>query len=127
MPPASTSNQSEVSTEPTNALMVPSIRAEAHTDDRVYEVSFDATAYFAQASDASWRDIHKCGWGGYFPADCVAEFMVSQNKDLAALFDYNARARKRGFECNVEPNEAMSWLQVHRPVLYEEFNTLDND
>lgn len=107
-------------------LLMPAIAAEVHTDDRIYEVNFDAAAYFAQASDEDLRELHKCGWGCDYPADNVAHFMETVNPDVGAMFTYNARSREPGFECNVEGGDAMTWLQTHRPVLYEELNAIDN-
>jgi hypothetical protein len=101
------------------------IRAEAHTDDRVYEVDFDAADYFAQASDADILALHECGWGGDYPADYVAEFMATLDSDLEALFAYNARAWEGGFECHVRDDDAMAWLKIHRVALYESFVALD--
>lgn len=108
------------------SLLAPAIAAEVHTDDRIYEVSFDAAPYFAQASDEDLRELHKCGWGCDYPADNVAHFMDAVSPEVGAMFAYNARSRQPGFECNVEGDEAMTWLKQHRPVLFEELSAVDN-
>ena len=97
------------------------ITAEAHSDDRVFEVPFDALPWFQQASDEEVIKLARCGWGGDYPADHVAEFMVDHVPALAEMFGYIERlARKRrdtGFECHVNKKEALAWLKANKPVL----------
>ena len=93
---------------------VEGISAEAHSDDRACEVFFDATVYFVQASDEDLAKLAACGWGGDYPADEVAQFMAGRNKQLAELFKYVEiahRVKKIGFECHVNAEEAMVWLE----------------
>jgi hypothetical protein len=100
------------------------IRAEAHSDDHIQEVEFDASPWFRQASDQEILDLAACDWGGDYPADGVAEFMSGQNPDLDALFGYlhsihNLRSKTDccGFECHVNSDDAIAWLKQHRPAL----------
>jgi hypothetical protein len=105
------------------------ISAEAHSDDFNVERSFDATPWFEQASGKKILDLAKCGFGGDYPADNVAEFMsyYLDNRgdgDLKELFTYlgiiaNDPVKKdcHGFECHVDPEEARAWIKEHRPIL----------
>lgn len=90
------------------------IKAEAHSDDRRIEIDFDATAWFQQATDAQIIALADAGWGGGYEADAVAErFEQGATK---ALFDYTAVSGE-GFECHVDEDEALAWLQAVRPSL----------
>ena len=40
------------------------INAEAHNDDHVFEVPFDAFGWFEQPTDAEGRALAAYGWGG---------------------------------------------------------------
>lgn len=104
------------------------ISAECHSDDRIYEVSFDATPWFEQATDEEIIELAYCGWGGDYAADIVATDLPGDNKELAALFSYLAviasiphKRDEKGFEVHVNETEAMVWLDVHRPHLSEKF------
>ena len=98
------------------------VRAECHSDDRVFEVEFDAAPWFNQASDQEIFDLAECGWGGDYPSDAVAMDMAKHLDSIAALFVYldnhNRSPRKHiGFECHVEREDAMNWLRANRPSL----------
>jgi hypothetical protein len=100
--------------------LIEGVGAEAHSDDRASEVSFDAAPYFEQASDGDLTKLAACGWGGDYPADEVAMFMADRNNQLADLFKYVEIARRVkdiGFECHVEAEEAMAWIETNRPEL----------
>lgn len=105
------------------------IEAEAHSDDRVFEATFDATPYFEQASDAALEALAACGFGGDEPADRVAIFMAEQNESVAAIFSYlevynRPRTRETiGFECHVDEEQALLWLKEHRAHLHERLAT----
>jgi len=79
------------------------IRAEAHSDDRVYEISFDATPWFEQATTRELDALASCDFGGDYPADEVARYCADMNPELAAMFDYVRREHSRGigFECYI--------------------------
>ncbi|KKL23440.1 hypothetical protein LCGC14_2425330, partial [marine sediment metagenome] len=64
------------------------IKAECHSDDRVREANFDATPWFVQASAESIGDLARCGWGGDYPADGVAQFMAEQDREVGKVFQY---------------------------------------
>jgi hypothetical protein len=97
------------------------IRAECHSDDYVYEVNFDATKWFQEATDQEIRDLAGCEWGGDYPADAVAQYFEDTNAEIGAMFDYLYRVRNQrdapGFEVHVEEEDATRWLAENRPNL----------
>jgi hypothetical protein len=99
------------------------VSAEAHSDDRIYEASFDAEPFLAQASDRELARLIQCEWGGDYPADYVAEFAAKDNEEVAKMFDYihHARDRKKdcGFECHIDQEEAEAWIRENRPSVVQ--------
>lgn len=98
------------------------ISAEVHTDCRSAEAKFDATRWFEQASDEEILQLAECGWGGEYPADEVAEFFSDSKLDEKVVEVFHVlhilrRSKEMGFECNVNKEEAMVWLQQNRPYL----------
>lgn len=101
------------------------IPADAHSDDSVMEVSFDALPWFEQASDDEIVALAKVDWGGDQEADQVAIFCQDHNNDLNAMFNYidklkNLKSHKDmcGFECHVEEGPVMEWLRTHKYVVW---------
>lgn len=100
-----------------------SILAEAHTDDYAIEVQFDATPYFAQASDDELIALAEIEFRGDFAADAVAQYMEAHDENLQAMFTYlrapATREKKNapGFEVIVDAKEALLWIREHRPHL----------
>jgi len=95
------------------------IKAEAHSDDDVFEVPFNAVLWFQQATAAEIVALADCGWGGDYPADVVAQFMADQITSIAEMFRYLERIhntpRGCGFECHVDKPSAIAWLKINRP------------
>lgn len=111
------------SVDPRIALLSPGVQAEVHNDSHSMTVDFNAAAWFAQACDKDILELSKIGWRGDYAADAVAEYFESSNGDIAALFSYcrathNTR-RHEGFECSVNEDDAVKWLETHRPALLE--------
>lgn len=50
----------------------PEITAEVHSDDYAFEISFAANHWFDSATPDQICKLAKLGWGGDYPADCVA-------------------------------------------------------
>ena len=99
--------------------MKKSIKAEAHSDDRAIEVTFDAIKWFKKASGKEIQDLATCGFGGNYPADQVAIDMAGSNKELKRMFDYiEVAPGDQGFECHVDSANAVKWLRVNRPKIY---------
>ena len=99
------------------------IKAKAHSDDRVYEVDFDAEPYFRNANAEAILQLAKCGWGGDYPADNVVLYVAekSLNDNVVAMFGYLERKNKTadvGFECRVDRESAMRWLKDRMPLLH---------
>jgi hypothetical protein len=99
------------------------ISAEVHSDDHVFEASFDATKWFEQASDEEVVDLAKICWGGDYASDEVARFMQEHDTDVKKVFDYLAldptmgTGDTVGFECHVDEREARVWLKKNKPAL----------
>lgn len=103
------------------------IFATAWSDDRVIEIEFDARPWFWTAETEEIVDLAKCGWRGSEPSDQVAMYMAEQHDGLADLFKYlelvNNRGSVRetvGFECSVNEDEAVQWLEKHRPHAHKD-------
>jgi hypothetical protein len=94
-----------------------SVFAEAHSDDRVYEAEFDATPWFAQASDDEILALAGIEWGGDAEADDVARYFSDLNQEVGTLFDYLTRVDV-GFECHVNRLSARAWLKQNRPGVW---------
>lgn len=109
---------------PAAELLTPSVRAKTFSDDYRFEVSFDAAAWFAQASDDEITGLKSIGWAGDEASDAVALHFESSNSDIADMLDYcraSQTGRMRdgvGFECKVDGDEALDWLKWHRPELH---------
>lgn len=103
------------------------VSAEAHTDDRKFEATFDAAPWFFQASDSMLRDLANCGFGGDVPADQVARHFMDDEPNVTKIFRYLDLRPKMagpgsdevGFECHVNGEQAREWIRVNRPDLFE--------
>jgi hypothetical protein len=96
------------------------VAASGHSDDWVHEVQFDASPWFAQASDDEIRALHDIGYCGDSAADEVLLFFEDQIAAVGALVEYCRRSQEHGregvgFECVVEERAALRWLNAHRP------------
>lgn len=116
--------EERVSDSVPRTLLTPAVSASGWSDDRVFEVSFDAAAWFAQAGDMAIFDLYKCDWSNDYPADEVLEHFRDKLEDVTNLFDYlDTRNRSHngdaiGFECAVSSEDALVWLKIHRPQLF---------
>jgi len=99
------------------------VKARCHSDDFAIDVLFDATEWLEQASDDEIKELAKIGWGGDYQADEVAQFF--QENTTERLFDYlsfNPRLMNGdnvGYECHLEENDVLEWLQKNRQELYD--------
>ena len=99
------------------------VSAKVHSDDYVFDIAFDATPWFEQASDEEILVLAKCDFGGDYPADAVADFFENSNPEVTDMFDYIHAHNKSdvvehiGFECYVDEDEAMAWLVENKPEL----------
>lgn len=100
----------------------PEITANAYSDDRLYEVSFNAAPWFANATYDEILALARCGWGGDYPADAVVHSTIDNGDsnhvaDLSAMMEYVTKKKDLGFECHIDEGEAMAWLKAHRKDL----------
>lgn len=104
--------------------------AEAHSDDRVVEVNFNATPYFETVDDEKLMALHGCGWSYDYPADDVVHFMAELSKDVSEIGTHIERVNDGGdrfrdtigFGCSVNEEEAMTWIRKYRPHLLEKMS-----
>jgi hypothetical protein len=102
------------------------IRAEAHSDDYKATAKFDATPWFAQASDDSILQLARQEWGGDYAADAVAHHLGEEEgyEQLAAMFAYlDGRPQKPngetvGFEVHIHRGDAVRWLIENRREVF---------
>ncbi len=106
--------------------------AEIHTDDRAFEVKFEATRYFEQASDEALKKLVYEGYGNCDSADLIGEWAADHNLKVAELFDYLGILNRHratgdvGYEVTVNSQEAREWIKANRPslrALLEEFGS----
>lgn len=114
-------------------LAGPAIKAEAHSDDRTVEATFDARPWFRQASDAEILALARSDWGRSYEADAVAEFCADQagGEGVKRIFDYLSFNPRQlfandpvGFECTVDAASAMTWLRAQRPQLADRLDRI---
>lgn len=108
--------------EPEAAVLTPSIDAEVHDDGHQITAHFDAAAWFAQASEEDLWKLYSCGWARDYAADAVAEFYEDRDEGVKQMFELVRISQKTrnpvGFECCVESDQAMAWLEIHRKPLW---------
>lgn len=99
------------------ASKLPDIRvsAEISTDDLKRRAKFNCVEWFTSATDKQITALAKCGWGGDYDADDVA--WASTTKRVAKILAYCERTGM-GFECHVDPEEALTYLKTNRPELW---------
>jgi hypothetical protein len=99
-----------------------SIRAEVHDDNHIFEVEFDATPYFAQASLEEIVELAQTDWAYDYPADAVALFFEDgphKIDEIEDLMEYTRRTQGRrgaiGFGCSVTSEDVYAWLEAEHP------------
>jgi hypothetical protein len=94
--------------------------ATAHTDDWVFKVDFDASNWLRLAPIEAIVALAKCGWGGDYAADRVAEDYVDQDTSgrmerlLAHTLESQETANPVGFECRINKDRALAFLARER-------------
>lgn len=94
------------------------VRAEAHSDDQICQSKFFANQWLASASAEEIKSLAREEWGRSQEADAVA-LSAQDNHTVGRLFEYlqicNAgESKTTGFECTVNPADALAWLRRHR-------------
>lgn len=99
------------------------ITAKARTDDYMVEVALDAEWWFRQADEDDILSLANGGWGGDWISDRIAiDQPEPRPADLDFLFNYlgvyrGSHKHSIGFSVYVDEQEAMEWLQEHRPTI----------
>lgn len=94
------------------------IRAILSSDDNQYNVNFDATEWFNQASHQEIHNLAKCEWMRDYPADAVAQYFDRpQNPAVRKAFKH-IRGERCGFEVAVNDRDALAWLERNRPNIF---------
>lgn len=102
----------------------PCVRAFFRTDDRRYEVEFDAQAYLSTLPRNRLEAIYHVGFEGDTCTDDAAEAMIGTHPEIAEAFQYLDALNQRrgvdslGFECRISETDYYAWMDQHRkPVL----------
>lgn len=107
------------------------IEAKAYSDDRLYEVEFDAAPWFKDASADAIITLANNGWGDCETADDIALRIEDANPAVQSMLNYcRATQRSRrsvGFVCRVDPEQAMQWLKSNRKSIWARIICEDND
>lgn len=93
------------------------IKANVHSDDWRHDVDFNAIDWFRHATDQEILDLARCDWQYDLPADRVAKHFEDTHPSISALMEHCRKTKGCGFECSVDPEEAFSWVTLHRPHL----------
>ena len=112
-------------TDNTSQLQGPVVQAKFWTDDRTFEISFDARPYLMHAPEQALTAIINVGYVGDQCTDWVAEYVAQKglNEDLSEAFTYLGalqKARRKdpvGFECEVDREGLLAWMAELRPEL----------
>lgn len=99
------------------------IRADCHSDDRVYSAAFNALPWFEQADERYILKLAREDWCDGYAADDVGIFMADLVPDVQKMFDYLEHYNRLdkehiGWTCAVNKGDALAWLKSHRPQLY---------
>lgn len=90
------------------------------TDDRRFEVSFDAQAFFQSATDKELLAVAEIGFSGDYATDAVAEFFSKSNEELQEAFTYLGVLPSTydcGFECSVDSEGYYHWMAEHKSAV----------
>ena len=97
--------------------------AEVHDDGHNHTVEFDAGPWLYQADENEIVELAAIGWRGDEAADAVALFFEDTNADIASLMAFcrstQGRRNPLGFECSVDEEQALHWLEQRRPAIWQ--------
>lgn len=96
------------------------VDAKFWTDDRRFEVSFDAQAFFQSATDKQLLAVAEVGFSGDYATDAVAEFFSKSNEELQEAFGYLGVLPRKydcGFECSVDSEGYYRWMAEHKSAV----------
>lgn len=107
----------------TPELLSPRVSARCRlvTERRTHQLSFDATAWFAQASIDELVALQQEGYQGQDTAGSIAEYSAETNLKLHLLLrlhqEWVGEQDTIRLTCEVKQDEAEAWMQRHCPYL----------
>lgn len=97
------------------------IRAECQTDDDVILVRFNAKRWFDTASDDDIVTLASSGWQNTRTSPQIVNAIRPHSSNVGLIFDYVGlmawHHKEVGFECRIQPDDAMTWIEDNRPHL----------
>lgn len=100
------------------------IRARVYSDCRTVNITFDATPWAEQATDADLIALGACDCMHDSAADAVAIFMAACDDKVAFLFKFlelvpeqPGTKETNGFDCEVNVQDLKDWVAKHKPAL----------
>lgn len=103
------------------------VEARFYTDDRVFEVKFDARTFLATATPEKLIAIYMVGFSGDYCTDDVADYHAThwahteEGARIQEAFAYLClrnqayNADSIGFECRIDGESFLKWLDACRP------------
>lgn len=92
-----------------------------YTDDRVFQVNFDARPWLMQADEALISAVIHQGYRGCEHTDAIAFYMGEKklNPAMVEAFEYIDTVRQNPdsnlhFECRIDGRDMLSWLALNR-------------
>lgn len=103
------------------------IEATCYSSDMEFEVDFDAQDYFYQANDNDLLHLLMNGCTNFIYADNVVKYEAQNNVQIQKMLNYiekkNIDNIPIGFECYINPRDALSWVIKFRKNVYEMFTS----
>lgn len=100
------------------------VSAKVSSDDREHSCTFDAEAWFKQATDDQIIDLATEHYGHDFTSDAIVIFMGKQLDGVKTMMDYVAglkgvpgKSDVAGYGCEVDDIQAIAWVEKNRPHL----------
>jgi hypothetical protein len=97
----------------------PVVEANCHSDDWEYETIFNASSYFAAASDEKILELAREAWGHDYASDEIVYYFEERNPEIDKLLAHTRKTAGIGFECEVDPEQARAWVALKRPHLLQ--------
>lgn len=105
------------------------IKADVNTDDKAFELEFDAEPWFSQASDDEIVELAACGWACDEATNAVAIWTgqnpndIPENEEVTEMFseisDTDNYPTMPEIECSIDEADARQWLEKNRSALLE--------
>ena len=105
---------------------LPRLNAIVRSDDFRVSAEFDAAYTFERYTLEDLQALANINWGGDSEADDVAYDNESSDANVAEVLNY-ASIGKTGFECYIEPQDAIAWLARNRPEIARQLKDAHGD